>query len=163
MSAAPARSSVATASTDFLHRRHAGGQNDRLAGSRAGLEQIAHQQLVGSDLVEGDIGAKLLDRFQIERACKRTLFGAANSVRRAGPDVRSAVPRLPWARCMALRLRISGANMRSILKSWNFTASQPASAAASTKARARESSRPWLLEASAMKIGRPMVKTRLCP
>ena len=38
--------------------------------------------------------------------------------------------------------RISGANILSILKSWNLTASQPQSAAASTKAMARARSRP---------------------
>ena len=70
-------------------------------------------------------GGEALPPLPDKRACRRTLFGASNSVRPAGPNGRAGSSQSRRARCLALRLKISGANMRSILKSWNLTASQP--------------------------------------
>ena len=45
----------------------------------AGLEQVGPEQLIGRDLVEGDVRLKLLHRFQIERRAGKgdVLFPAA--------------------------------------------------------------------------------------
>ncbi len=72
---------------DLLHRRHAGREHDRLAGACAGFEEIAHQKLVGRDLVERDERAELFHGFDIERcagkldAAFQTAFGQGCQMR----------------------------------------------------------------------------------
>ena len=51
---------------DFIHRRHAGGKHDGLAGARASLKQRRHQQFIGRDLVEIHEGTQFRHRLQIE-------------------------------------------------------------------------------------------------
>ncbi len=51
---------------DFGHRRHAGGDDHRLAGFGAGPQQIVPQQLVGRDLVERDMRFEFFDGFKIK-------------------------------------------------------------------------------------------------
>ena len=51
---------------DFGHRRHAGGDDHRLAGLGAGFQQIVPQEFVGRDLVERDVGFELFDGLKIK-------------------------------------------------------------------------------------------------
>ena len=95
------------------------------------------QQFVGGDLVEGDVGRELVHRLADRRACRKIGCRVRRSARRSAPDSPPAIP-IPCARGVwRFAPGFPGANMRSIRKSWNFTASQPQSAAASTKASAR--------------------------
>ena len=51
---------------DLGQRRHAGGENKRLAGAGAGADQVVPEQLVGGDLVEVGMGLELGDGVEIE-------------------------------------------------------------------------------------------------
>ena len=59
---------------DFIHRCHAGGEHERLAGLDAGLVQVMPEQLVGGDFEKVHVRLEFRDGFEVKRRAGKFYF-----------------------------------------------------------------------------------------